>query len=329
MINVSVIAPVYNTEKYLQRFVDSVIAQQDIDLEIILVDDGSSDLSPQICDDYVSKYSFIKVIHGNNRGPATAKNKGLEIAQGEYVALLDSDDKLESNMLAVMYRAARQHNADIVCCNYKQIDENNTISHTQCSHEVKVLDHHQGLVHQLKKDLIYTQSWTKLFRREMLDTFQIRHDDGLKTDEDFLFNIRCFIKSKCCVVVDECLYVYTHRQQSLAHDYFRHHIEQYIDNRIFRAKTIDELLQTEVSTIRKYGVVHNMMYYNELLGKVSLFPEFWKDERVRQIKRYNFQHLYLLLQHHRLCGYSFVGAWLLLLLPTSLYMQYRNRKSRN
>ena len=100
-MDISVIIPVYNTEKYLPSCIDSILGQSDVSFEIILVDDGSSDSSPNICDDYAKKYNNIKVYHIKNSGPATARNKGFSIAQGEYVTFTDSDDKMaeERNMI--------------------------------------------------------------------------------------------------------------------------------------------------------------------------------------------------------------------------------------
>ena len=110
-MDVSVIIPVYNTASYLIRCVDSVIAQKDVSIEIILVDDGSTDTSPQICDEYAGKYDFIKVLHITNSGPATAKNEGMKIAEGDYIALTDSDDAMNPEMLREMIQATHHHQA--------------------------------------------------------------------------------------------------------------------------------------------------------------------------------------------------------------------------
>ena len=102
MIDVSVIIPVYNTEKYLQRCVDSVIGQQGVSVEIILIDDGSTDSSGKICDKYAAKYPEIKCIHTPNAGPSTAKNVGYDIATGNYIAFIDSDDEIKPDMFNQM-----------------------------------------------------------------------------------------------------------------------------------------------------------------------------------------------------------------------------------
>ena len=98
-MKLTIIIPVYNTENYLNACVDSILQQADVSLEIILIDDGSTDASSTICDDYAQKHENIHALHIKNSGPATAKNEGLKLAQGNYIALTDSDDKMEPWML--------------------------------------------------------------------------------------------------------------------------------------------------------------------------------------------------------------------------------------
>src|SRR5574344_389080 len=327
-MDVSVIIPVYNTAFYLNRCVDSVIAQKDVSIEIILVDDGSTDKSPKICDEYAEKYDFIKMLHIINSGPATAKNEGMKIAEGDYIALTDSDDAMKPEMLREMIRAAHQHQADIICCNYSQIDEEGNISHTESTDDTIVLNHEQGLIHLLAKDKIYSQCWTKIYSRQFLNDNDITNNSGLRTEEDFIFNIKAFSKCKTSVVVDKPLYIYTHREKSLAHDYFRQHINQFIDNRILRVKTTDELIKQETQAIVNWGYAHNIMYYNELIGKVALFSEYYKDSRLKDVFAYIRFHRDILSRHLALCGFSKYGAWLLLHLPIIIYMKYRNRKAK-
>lgn len=325
-MDVSVIIPVYNTEKYLSSCIDSVLQQTYVSLEIILVDDGSTDSSANICDVYTQKHDNIKVIHIQNSGPATAKNEGLKLAQGNYIALTDSDDKMEPLMLHKMVMAGYEHHADIICCNYKQIDENGNISHLNSTYKQYVLDHEEGLVHFFSKDKIFSQCWTKLYKRQMLIDYHIENDPGLRTDEDFIFNIRAFVKAQTTVIIDEPLYVYTHRQNSLAHAYYKKNISQYIDNRIKRVHITQEAVKNETAIVKEWSTVHIIMYYNELLGKVALFPKFYTDKRILEILKYIRRNKDIISQHYNLCGFSKVGRLLLLCLPTKLYMRYRNSK---
>ncbi len=323
-MDVSVIIPVYNTEKYLQRCVDSVIGQQEVTIEIILIDDGSNDTSPKICDDYAEKYSFITALHIKNSGPASAKNEGLRIAKGNYIALTDSDDKMEPLMLHKMVSVGYAYDADIICCNYKQIDEQGNVSHLDSTNHQYVLNHEEGLIHFFSKDKIYSQCWTKLYKRQMLTDNHIENDSGLRTDEDFIFNIRAFVHASTTIIVDEPLYEYTHRDSSLAHAYFKSHISQYIDNRIQRVKVTQDAIKNESDNIKHWSIVHIIMYHNELLGKVALFPEYFSDKRIKEIFHFIRKNRIILRKHYRLCGFSKTGMLLISNLPSYLYMKYRS-----
>lgn len=325
-MDVSVIIPVYNTEKYLNACVDSILLQADASLEIILVDDGSTDASPIICDDYAQKHENIHVLHIQNSGPATAKNEGLKLAKGNYIALTDSDDRMEPLMLHKMVSAGYEYDADIVCCNYKQIDEQGNVSHLNSTNQQYVLNHEEGLIHFFSKDKIYSQCWTKLYKRQMLTDNHIENDPGLRTDEDFIFNIRAFVHAKTTVIVDEPLYEYTHRESSLARAYFKKNISQYIDNRIQRVKVTQDAVKNESDDIKHWSTVHIIMYYNELLGKVAIFPEYYSDKRVKDILRFIKQNKAILDQHYALCGFSKIGKILISYLPCWLYIRYRKSK---
>lgn len=325
-MDVSVIIPVYNTEKYLQRCVDSVIEQQKVTVEIILVDDGSNDTSPIICDDYAQKYPFITALHIQNSGPATAKNEGLRIAKGNYIALTDSDDKMEPLMLQKMVSAGYEHDADIICCNYKQIDEYGKVSYLHYTNKEYVLNHEEGLIHFFSKDKIYSQCWTKIYKRQTLIENHIMNDPGLRTDEDFIFNIRAFTHATTTVIVDEPLYEYTYRKNSLAHAYFKNNISQYIDNRIKRVNITQEAVKKETKAIQEWSTVHIIMYYNELLGKVALFPRYYSDIRINEIFHFIKKNKTLLKKHYILCGFSKIGMLLILYLPSCIYMRYRKLK---
>ena len=124
---VSVIIPIYNTEKYLVRCMDSVLGQTLKDIEIILVDDQSPDNAPAQCDKYVKMDSRVRVIHKKNGGLGLARNSGLEIATGEYVAFLDSDDYVDKRMYELLYRVAVEHNCQMVMSGYNFVDRHGKV----------------------------------------------------------------------------------------------------------------------------------------------------------------------------------------------------------
>ena len=138
MPQVSVIVPVYNTEKYLAQCVDSILAQTLRDIEVILVDDGSTDNSPAICDSYKSRDERIKVIHQQNKGLSAARNAGIRIASGKYIAFVDSDDFVDCKMYECMLHLAESENVPLVICTgfyYSDKDTNRISKKSSCEVE--------------------------------------------------------------------------------------------------------------------------------------------------------------------------------------------------
>lgn len=328
-MDISVIIPVYNTEKFLQRCIDSVIAQCEVSVEIILVDDGSTDSSGLICENYACKYPNIHTIHIENSGPATAKNVGFKLAKGDYVSFTDSDDELEPTMFYEMISAGKKYNSEIICCNFKEADAHGNISHITCSGKVYVFDKVEALRHILSKDLIYTGSVTKIFRRDLLTQNNLTHNDGLKTDEDFIMNIKAFAKCNHCVVVDKCFYIINYRENSLSHSYFKDNIDNYINNRFVRSSIIEKTVNEECPELIEWAYLQNIMYFNELLGRICLFPNMYHDQRVNKVFAYIRNHSDVLMTYHHKLGFSKSGVWLILHLPTVIYLYYRHWKCKN
>ena len=121
MPKISVIVPVYNVEKYLRKCIESILNQTFREFELILVDDGSTDSSGKICDEYALKDSRIKVIHKENGGASSARNAGLDVAKGEYIGFVDSDDWIEMDMYGELYRLIKENNTDISVCGINNI----------------------------------------------------------------------------------------------------------------------------------------------------------------------------------------------------------------
>ena len=329
-MDVSVIIPVYNSEKYLSACIDSVLHQEKVTLEIILVDDGSTDSSAGICNDYALRYGNIRTIHIKNSGQAVAKNEGLKYAHGNYIALTDSDDKMTPQMLHTMVSAGYKHDADIVCCNYKQIDEKGVVSHLDCTGKTYILSHEEALIRFYSRDLIYSQCWTKLYKHQMLTDHHIENE-SIRYDEDVIFNIRAFKVAEKTVIIDKPLYEYTYRENSVAHGYwnFKKNINQYIDDRIKRVQITQDAVKEEAEIVKKWSLVHIIIYYNELLGRVALYPEYHSDKRIKEILRVIRNNKPIINQYYAMCGFSIVGKFLMYYLPCSFYMKYRKAKAKS
>jgi glycosyltransferase involved in cell wall biosynthesis len=326
-MDISIIVPVYNTEKYLKKCIDSIINQQNVSKEIILVDDGSTDSSGNICEEYASKYPYIHTLHIDNSGPATAKNVGLQHAQGEYVSFTDSDDELEPTMFYEMISAGKYSNSEIICCNFKEADAHGNISHTVCSGKTYQFNKIEALRHLLSKDLIYTGSVTKIFKRTLLTQNNLTHNDGLKTDEDFIMNIKAFAKCSRCAVVDKCFYIINYRENSLSHSYFKDNIDNYIDNRFVRSRIIEKTVCKECPELIEWAYLQNIMYFNELLGRISSFPYLFSDKRTKETIGYIRRHWKTLIKNHYKCGFSILGCYLIKFMPSYLYLYYRRLKN--
>lgn len=326
-MDISVIIPVYNTEKYLSSCLESILGQANVSLEIILIDDGSKDSSPLICDEYSRKYDNIKAYHIKNSGPATARNEGFKIARGEYVTFTDSDDKMEPDMLFKMISAGKEYHADIICCNYKEIDEKGIITPRDYSNQTYILNHEEALVHFYSKDKIFSQCWTKLFKRQLLLEHHIANDSSLRFDEDIIYNIRAFRYAQTTVIIDEPLYEYTLRGNSLAHgEYYIKHTDQYINDSIKRVQTTQESVKDETDIVKEWSKVHILLYHNQLLGRVASLPKYHSDKRIKGILKYMRQNRKTLNKYYKRCGLSKTGMILISYLPSRLYMIYRKSK---
>lgn len=170
MPNISILLAVYQAEKYLKKCLDSILAQTFRDYEVILVDDGSPDKSGEICDEYARKDNRFKVIHKENGGVASARQCGLDHAQGEYIIYIDPDDWIESDMLETMYHEAKVQDADMVFVDYYWENENNI---RYMKEEPKDLNHFT-LLEAILNQSITGATWTKLIRRSLFEQYDAK-----------------------------------------------------------------------------------------------------------------------------------------------------------
>ncbi len=209
---VSVIVPVYNVAPYLKRCVDSLQNQTYRDLEIILVDDGSTDNSGQLCDEFASTDNRIRVIHKENGGLSDARNAGIKVAEGEYIGFLDSDDWVDTHMYEDMIRAALQYQAPLVITGMSRIYENG-YRNNQFILEHEVVLSGDAIVSQyLKQGMFSTSVCDKLFRRDLLEhrCFPV---GKLYEDAPVLFDVLCSIHK--AVVLGKPHYCYFQRADSI------------------------------------------------------------------------------------------------------------------
>lgn len=208
---ISVIVPVYNTEKYLDRCVESIVNQTYKNLEIILVDDSSPDNCPQMCDEWAEQDSRISVFHIENKGVANARNFALDKAEGELIGFVDSDDYIEENQFEVLYSNLIKYNADISVCGYHINEESRVPSN---SREVSRDDVLKLLA---TGDYKYGVLWNKLYKRSVIADIKMPH---FNCCEDLTFNYFVFKNAKKIAECDDRLYHYMQNESSTVHSSF-------------------------------------------------------------------------------------------------------------
>lgn len=213
---ISVIVPVYNVEKYLNRCVDSILAQTYQNLEIILVDDGSPDNCPQICDNYVQKDSRIKVIHKENGGLSSARNAGLDIATGDYIGFVDSDDYIAPDIYSQLYDRIKGDKSYIANCIYARAFASGEIIPSRVPHNEDEDITTQKYLEELLLHVGDVSVCTKLFPRGLIG--DLRFVVG-KLNEDLLFMIQLLKNIQGIKFVGQLGYYYYVREKSITSRY--------------------------------------------------------------------------------------------------------------
>lgn len=215
---ISVIIPVYNVEKYLKKCVESVSSQTYKNLEIILVDDGSIDESGKMCDEFALKDYRIKVVHKDNGGLSSARNAGLDIASGQYISFVDSDDYISESYLDFLYNRIIEDHSEIVISGYTTCYEKNDIQKKFSSNTNEVINKIQfweWLVFGNRDNILYgaVEAWSKLYIAEVFS--ELRFPEIIHEDEAILYDV--IDKCHRISVTDSIGYMYFQRSESIMH----------------------------------------------------------------------------------------------------------------
>ncbi|WP_226645635.1 glycosyltransferase [Mesobacillus subterraneus] len=212
---ISIIVPVYNVEAFLKECIESIINQTFRNLELILINDGSSDNSGEICDRYAQTDKRIKVIHKKNSGPSSTRNLGIKVAKGNYVGFVDSDDTIELNMYENMYKMAAKTKSEIVACGYVELNEFNGKSNKYSTpFKEKVLIEGQDIKETLErflsknKILGYPSLCNKLYNKKFLLENKLIINENIRIAEDLCFNISAYSRAKRVCCINEAYYRY-------------------------------------------------------------------------------------------------------------------------
>lgn len=203
---ISIIVPIYKVEKYLDRCINSILNQTFTDFELILVDDGSPDRCGDICDEYAKKDKRIKVIHKENGGLSDARNSGLDVATGKFVAFIDSDDFIHKDMYMILYNAIIDSKSDISQCKFKYFFKEDELNKNIINDgNYKIYNNIDAIEEVIENKNLNVNVWNKLYKKELFN--DIRFPKG-KIHEDEFVTYKVFYKASSISFVDKELYYY-------------------------------------------------------------------------------------------------------------------------
>ena len=209
---ISIIVPVYKVETYLDKCVQSIVDQTYTNLEIILVDDGSPDNCPAMCDAWAKRDSRIKVVHKENGGLSDARNAGMDILSGDYIAFIDSDDYIAPEMLALLYAALQADDSDIAACSVMKVYEDDTPPSMLTVSDNCILDRQEAQRELLTERKLKQPVWYKLYKKHTI--CDIRFELG-KCNEDVFWSYRAVGNARRVSLIDYVGYYYVQRSESI------------------------------------------------------------------------------------------------------------------
>ena len=276
---ISVIIPVYNVEQYVESCLNSVINQSYTNLEIILVDDGSTDRSGEVCDQYALKDNRIKVIHEENAGLGEARNRGVRIASGDYICFVDSDDWIEEDYCKELVKAAERTNSDIAICGYNECFKDGKtpkVKYDDCFTTTgKEILHYTMTANS--KYWFNISVWNKLYKREIISGLWFKS----RVYEDIMYNAESMYKANKIAYINQCLYNYrTNREGSIISKGFQRKTIEF--EMKFKEERVDFFKRNNEIKLARYAeavVIHDKLLY-------YAFMSLSKDNYSEYIKKY-------------------------------------------
>lgn len=260
MPELSVIVPVYNAEQYLEQCIGSILGQTYIDFELILVNDGSTDNSVQICNAYSQKDSRVRVFSKENAGSTSARKYGIMQATGEYITFVDSDDWIDKEYYREVFSLIKQYHPDIMVCGYKQGSDGN---YTGCSNRIASGYYEEQNLNKIYNQLLYTGNfyeagivpapWNKIFKRTLVTSFQLKVPDSVRMGDDAAFTYPALLEADSILIKNEIQkYFYRYVPDSLSRSYD----EKYFD----RLQEFYDMLDSDIKE-KNFVVWKQLQYY--------------------------------------------------------------------
>lgn len=265
MKKISLIIPIFNTQKYLEKCLRSAVSQDYKNIEIICVDDGSTDGSSYILDKYAEKYENIIAIHQKNGGESNARNRGLSVASGDYIGFMDCDDWIESDMYSKLSNVLELYDVDMVASGWvKEFSEQSIMVRNQGQVKTGVIYQDELLRYVYHRDQYqgFAYMWNKLYKREVLygkdDNF-LKFDENLKLGGDIYYLAQILMNVENAVYIDEPFYHYRQRMESGSHS---QNVEERIDSLVAYDYVIqlfqENLVEEEIlRLVKRFQVYHS------------------------------------------------------------------------
>lgn len=295
---ISIIVPIYNVGKYLPKCIESILNQTFKNFELILVNDGSTDNSGVVCDDYEKKDTRIKIIHKSNGGVSSARNAGLYVAKGEYIGFVDPDDYIDKNMYEKLYRLCIDNNSDIAICRFNR-EINGKIQNKESTEEIIELNNMEAMNELFKGNLYRFSLCNKLFSKKCFNDVLFPEE---RIHEDLSTTYKLFANSKKAVYINYCGYIYVRRENSiLTSTYNEKRLQAFIawDEIIeFIDKNYYEIIEQVIATFT-YWCVDNILY---ILNQVNNSKK--KNNYLNIIQKYTTKY-YIYIKRNNILSRSY------------------------
>ena len=266
---ISIIIPVYNAEKFLPRSIESIINQTYHNIQIIVVNDGSTDGSLKVIEKYAACDDRILVINKQNNGVSEARNSGLDVADGSYIGFVDADDFIEPNMYEKLYKELIYNNADICCCGYRH--EYSGFRYDISTNHKQILESTEIIVAQyLRQDIrngIFDGNWNKLFSKKCIENIRYK---SIKHCEDILFQYYAFLKCTKMVCIPDLLYHHVNTDGSASCSRFT----------VDRLSCMDVAREVLHITLSRYPRLIKQAYAFNLTWNLSVLQDYYDDNEV-------------------------------------------------
>lgn len=298
---ISVIVPIYNAEKYLEQCIKSIVNQTYKNIEIILVDDGSIDESHKICDEYKEKDSRIIVVHKKNGGVSSARNTGLNLAKGDWIAFIDADDWVEKEYLEELICNAKEKNVNISMCGYNRIS-NNGNKEKKSNNKKEIVDSKEYLIRALNPQTGYGFVPLKIINKKIIKN--IKFNQNLTVGEDALFNMEIAPNINKAFYCNKALYNYRNNSESVVKKFDHNYAKKYLKSMQECKKYIFEEYKDENIRQNYYNFVAfhvmlvavNFCYHpnNKIKNKTKLLKEICSYQDFKEgIEKSNYSNISL------------------------------------